>query len=141
MMLKTNEDLVDTVCDMVRYHMRMVEERRGTEMNEKNWEPVDIDVHHTIDETVEQIKEQLRIESKTEANVDETHESRLRHMIAIMDEEDAKTVLDVLVIKHPFTVIDVLKDYFLKMDADIKNMRKVFTIREAKENDICGGNE
>lgn len=86
----------------------------------------------------EQAKE-LRVETCTEANVDETHESRLRHMVAIMDEEDAKTVLDVLVVKHPFVIMDVLKEYFLHMDADIKHMRKVFTIREGRENDICGG--
>ena len=55
----------------------------------------------------EQAKE-LRVETCTEANVDETHESRRRHMVAIMDEEDAKTVLDVLVVKHPFVIMDTL---------------------------------
>lgn len=138
-MLKTNEDLVDTVCDMVRYHMRMVEERRKTEMHPQEEEIYDYT--QAQKNAAEQAKEQLRVETCTEANVDETHESRLRHMIAIMDEEDAKTVLDVLVVKHPFVIMDTLKEYFLHMDADIKKMRMVFAIREAKENDICGGNE
>ena len=89
----------------------------------------------------EQAKEQIRVESRTEANVEESHEARLRHMVAIMDEADAKTVLDVLVIKHPFTVIDALKEYFLKMDRDLKDMRKVFTIRESKESEVCREDE
>ena len=88
-----------------------------------------------------QAKEQIRVESHTEANVGETHEARLRHMVAIMDEADAKTILDVLVIKHPFTVIDALKEYFLKMDRDLKDMRRVFTIRESKESEVCREDE
>lgn len=89
----------------------------------------------------EQAKEQLRIETRTEAKVDETHESRLRHMVSIMDEEDAKTVMKVLVIKHPFTVMDVLEEYFKDMDRDLKDLRKVFSTRETAEDDICGGEQ
>ena len=89
----------------------------------------------------EQAKEELRIETRTEANVDETHESRLRHMVNIMDDADAETVMRVLIIKHPFIVMDVLKEYFVQMDKDLRSLRNVFTDREINERGICGGDE
>ena len=102
--------------------------------------PMKFDLNEAQINAAEQAKE-LRVETCTEANVDETHESRLRHMVAIMDEADAETVLRVLAIKHPFVMMDVLKEYFKDMDKNLRELREIFTDREAKEDDICGGND
>lgn len=83
--------------------------------------------------------EGLRIATKTQAPVT-AHVEETRRIVASMDEEDARAALDVLVIKHPFVVMDVLRGYFETMSVDLKELRKVFTQRESYENDICGGN-
>lgn len=82
--------------------------------------------------------EGLKIATKTQAPVT-AHVEEIRRIVASMDKEDAKAALDVLVIKHPFVVMDALKGYFETMDEDLKELRKVFTQREAYESDICGG--
>ena len=124
-MISDNE-FVDQMAEMTKRHIQ----RRNSPM-----------INEAQINAAEQAKEHIRVETHTEANVGETHESRLRHMVAIMDEADAKTILDVLVIKHPFTVIDALKEYFQKMDRDLKEMRRVFTIRELKESEVCREDE
>ena len=87
----------------------------------------------------EHLREELRIGSMTKADPEKSHTEEIKRITNNYDEEDARTALDVLVIKHPFIVMDTLKGYFQSMDEDLKELRKVFTQREAYENDICGG--
>lgn len=82
--------------------------------------------------------EGLRIATKTQAPVT-AHVEEVRRITNNYDEEDARAALDVLVIKHPFVVMDALKGYFETMDEDLKSLRQVFTQRESYESDICGG--
>lgn len=83
--------------------------------------------------------EGLRIATKTKAPVT-SHVEEVRRITNNYDEEDARAALDVLVIKHPFVVMDALRGYFVTMDDDLKSLRQIFTQRESCENDICGGN-
>jgi hypothetical protein len=87
----------------------------------------------------EHLKEELRIGSMTKADPVTAHIEEIRRITNNYDEEDARTALDVLVIKHPFIVMDTLKGYFQSMDEDLKELRKVFTQRESYESEICGG--
>lgn len=83
--------------------------------------------------------EGLRVATMTKADPVTAHTEEIRRITNNYDEEDARTALDVLVIKHPFIVMDTIKGYFQSMDEDLKELRKVFTQREAYESDICGG--
>jgi len=87
----------------------------------------------------EHLKEELRIGSMTKADPEKSHTEEIKRITNNYDEEDAKTAINVLVVKHPFVVIDSIKEYLEKMDEDLKGLRKVFTEREQRENDICGG--
>ena len=83
--------------------------------------------------------EKLRVATRTIANPDAAHEEEIRRITNNYDDADAKTALEVLVVKHPFVVMDALKDYFKDMDKDLKDLRKVFMTRDSREDAICGG--
>lgn len=83
--------------------------------------------------------EGLRVATMSKADPVTAHTEEIRRITNNYDEEDAQTAMEVLVIKHPFVVMDTLKGYFQTMDADLKELRKVFTQRESYESDICGG--
>lgn len=83
--------------------------------------------------------EGLRIATMSKADPVTAHTEEIRRITNNYDEEDARTALDVLVVKHPFVVMDALKDYFKDMDKDLKDLRKVFMTRDSREDAICGG--
>ena len=75
----------------------------------------------------------------SKADPDVTHESEWRRIVSTADEDDQRIAMEVIIIKNPFIVIDVLKAYMSSMYADLKSLREVFTNKEAAESDICGG--
>lgn len=87
----------------------------------------------------DQAKDEIKVSSMSKADPDVTHESEWRRIVSAADEEDQRIAMEVIIIKNPFIVIDVLKEYMSSMYADLKSLREIFTNKETHEDDVCGG--